>query len=194
MIWANLSDYTDGSFFDDFSRTSAIKPSIADKRNITLNTSPRSDNFNASDFVMSLLNRGIDQSAGNVNSTISICIHQQAASLINQSALAAVGMGIASLRNAITTFYFMDQYVQNLTSNVLSVSTPSVRNLMMLTCSKSVQSIPKLCTNVCLAVAKGCFAPYYAALNPQFNIMWNVTAQLVDFINAALTDLFRQQT
>ena len=91
----------------------------------------------------------------------------------------------------------MDQYVQNLTFNVLSVSIPSdecVRNLMMLTCSKCQKSIPKLCTNVCSAVAKGCFAPYYAALNPQFNIMWNVTAQLVDFINATLTDLFRQQT
>ena len=147
---------------------------------------------------MRFFNRGIEQSISIINNaTTAGCIRQQASSLINQDAVAAVATDLALLRNASSTFNFMVKFVQNLTSNILITSPPSdecVKNLLKLTCSKCQKTIPKLCSNVCSAVAKGCFAPYYAALNPQFNIMWNVTAQLVDFINATLTDLFNQQT
>ena len=192
-----ISDYQ-GSFFDDFSNTSVIKLPNITRRNFTLNVSPKSDSFNSSDVVMKLFVSGIDQAVRSAyNSSIVSCIHQQASSLFNQNAVAAIAMDIASLRNATSSFYFIDQFVQNLTLNILSMSVPSddcVKNLLKLTCSKCQKAIPKLCTNVCAAVAKGCFSPYYAALNPQFNIMWNVTAQLVDFINMTLTDLFYQQT
>ena len=174
-----------------------IKPRNTDRGNFTLNLSPRSDSFNPFEIIVKLFINGIDQTFGAYNSTVVNCIHQQVANYFNRTAIAAIAMDIASLRNVVSAFYFIDQFVQNLTSNILSTSPPSdecVKNLLKLTCSKCQKAIPKLCSNVCSAVAKGCFAPYYAALNPQFNIMWNVTAQLVDFINATLADLFYQQT
>eukprot|EP00731_Ephydatia_muelleri_P021355 Em0013g1082a len=65
--------------------------------------------------------------------------------------------------------------------------------LLKLTCSKCQKSIPMLCRNVCGAVAKGCYAPYAAVLNPQFNILWNVSSQLAQALVSALSDLFMQQ-
>eukprot|EP00731_Ephydatia_muelleri_P021422 Em0014g13a len=105
-------------------------------------------------------------------------------------------MDIASVRNASTLFYFIDQYLLNVTDDVITRVPPTDQcaNIMLkLTCVKCHKPISKLCNNICGAAAKGCLAPYVAALNPQFNILWDVTSQLVQFLNKTLADMFTQQ-
>ena len=104
-------------------------------------------------------------------------------------------MDIASVRNASTLFYFIDQYLVNVTDQIITMVPPTdqcTNILLKLTCAKCYKPI-KLCNNICGAAAKGCLAPYVAALNPQFNILWDVTSQLVQFLNKTLTDMFAQQ-
>ena len=164
----------------------------------TLNTSPTTDRFDPASTVLQTLG-GLIRSIKNSNDAINkTCVEQQSQLTIraNKAALDAFAKDIASVRNASTLFYFIDQYLVNITDQLADMVPPTdqcAKVLLKLTCGKCQKAIPKLCGNVCGAAAKGCFAPYVAALNPQFNILWNVTTQLVLFLNATLTDMFAQQ-
>ena len=163
---------------------------------LTLNQIPKRDKFNSSDIVVWFINRVVAEIVKVGNHANASCIAQQVQGSLNQAAIAAVGQDLALLRNITTSLFTINAQVKNITRTLLSKVPPANQCIMALlkqTCSKCQKTIPKLCRNVCGAVVKGCFAPYVAALNPQFNILWNVTAQLVQFLNATLTDLFTQQ-
>lgn len=100
-------------------------------------------------------------------------------------------------RNVTAVFNLIDQNILNITNLLTTMVPPNnqcVNALLKLTCSKCQKSIPSLCRNVCGAVVKGCYAPYVAVLNPQFNILWNVSYQLGQLLNTSLADLFAQQS
>ncbi|KAL5468900.1 hypothetical protein EMCRGX_G030048 [Ephydatia muelleri] len=162
----------------------------------TLNLNPAKDKFNPSTVVNQILSgliQEIKKSA--VNKT---CVELQGqATLADQSvALDTFAKDIASLRNASTLLYLIDQYLLNMTDNLLATVPPTdqcAKILLGLTCAKCKGSIGKLCGSFCSAATKGCFAPYFAALNPQFDILWDVTRQLVTFLNQMTTEMFDQQ-
>ena len=164
----------------------------------TLNTNPAADRFNPSVAVLQTLG-GLIRSLRNSNLALNkTCIDLQTQITItnNGPALTAFAKDLASIRNASTLFYFIDQYLQNITDTLYSMvpaSDQCTNVLLKLTCSKCVKTIPRLCASLCSAAVKGCLAPYAAALNPQFNILWSVTSQLVKFLNTTLTDMFLQQ-
>lgn len=165
----------------------------------TLNTEPAKDKFSPSTVVNQLLSGLIqairNTASGSVNKTC-IALQGEATLAAQRAVLEAFAKDIASLRNASTLFYFIDQYLVNMTDNLLTKVPPSeqcANILLRLTCSKCQKNIDKLCKSFCSAAAKGCFAPYLAALNPQFNILWDVTKQLISFLNTTLTDMFNQQ-
>ena len=132
--------------------------------------------------------------AGNLSN--GSCIAQQVQGALNQAAIAAIGQDIALLRNGSSSLFAIGTLIKNITHTLMSKVPPAeqcIKGLLRLTCSKCQIAIPALCRNVCGAMVKGCLAPYVAALNPQFNILWNVTTQLAQFLNATLSDLFVQQ-
>ena len=181
------------TFNDEFSNNFGNYTKIT---SIPLNLNPTSDNFNVQQNVQKWITDGLNRVAD--SSSDPTCVLQQVTAVLTQTSanVNAIVKDIGSLRNASSVFRLIDDYIVNITDTILSMVPPSnqcTNALLRLTCSKCQQIIPKLCRNVCGAAAKGCFAPYVAALNPQFNILWNVTTQLVQFLNATLTDMFTQQ-
>ena len=51
--------------------------------------------------------------------------------------------------------------------------------LLELTCARCSRNIPPLCRDACNAHIEGCYSPFYIGLQEQFNILWNVSRQLV---------------
>ena len=47
-------------------------------------------------------------------------------------------------------------------------------------------SIPENCRGACNALVYGCLAPFRDGLERQFNLLWNVTSQLVNITNRAM--------
>ena len=165
---------------------------------VPLNINPATDRFNYSAAVLQTLG-ALKNAIKNANSSSNMqaCVENQYPSILNaiQQPLNKFAMDIASVRNASTLFYFIDQYLVNVTDQIITMVPPTdqcTNILLKLTCAKCYKPI-KLCNNICGAAAKGCLAPYVAALNPQFNILWDVTSQLVQFLNKTLTDMFAQQ-
>ena len=209
MICYNLlriPDYQNG-FIDDFivnfNRLQNINPAVPTvnikdeiRALLTFNILPRFDKFNSSGIITWFVNRVVTEIVKASNHGNISCIGQQVQGALNQAAIAAVGRDLALLRNSSSSLFTISALVQNISQTLMSRVPPAeqcIKGLLKLTCSKCQIAIPTLCRNVCGAMVKGCLAPYVAALNPQFNILWNVTSQLAQFLNATLSDLFVQQ-
>ena len=162
------------------------------------NDNPRGDNFNVSSLVREIiggLTNAIKQNATLVNK---VCIDQQGLLVIrsNKPAIDAMVKDIVVVRNVTAVFNRIEQSIVNITRTISALVPPNnqcVNALLKLTCSKCQKTIPKLCRNVCSAVARGCYAPYAVVLDPQFNILWNVTSQLANLLVNSIADLFMQQ-
>ena len=187
----SFSTDSQNTFKDDFANNFANRTKIA---SIPLNTNPMADTFNVVQNVRQWIENGLYRIAN--SSSNPTCVSVQVASILNSADVDAIVKDVSFLRNASSVFYLIDQYIANISDTILSLVPPSdqcANALLKLTCSKCQQTIAKLCRNVCGAAAKGCFAPYYTVLNPQFNILWNVTSQLVQFLNKTLSDMFSKQ-
>ena len=152
------------------------------------------DTFNVAQNVRQWIENGLYTIANSTSNPT--CVGVQVAPILNSADVDAIVKDVCLLRNASSMFYLIDQYIANISDTILALVPPSdqcANALLKLTCSKCQQSISKLCRNVCGAAAKGCLAPYYTVLNPQFNILWDVTSQLVQFLNKTLTDMFAKQ-
>ena len=51
--------------------------------------------------------------------------------------------------------------------------------IVMQYCPHCVQHIPPLCGSTCVQLASACQSPLYESLLPQFNVLWNISRQLV---------------
>eukprot|EP00731_Ephydatia_muelleri_P021424 Em0014g15a len=187
----SITEYSQNTFNDDFGNNFANYTKIA---NVPLNINPMADTFNVAQNVRQWIENGLYTIANSTSNPT--CVGVQVASILNSADVGAIVKDVGLLRNASSVFYLIDQYIANISDTILALVPPSdqcANALLKLTCSKCQQSISKLCRNVCGAAAKGCLAPYYTVLNPQFNILWDVTSQLVQFLNKTLTDMFAKQ-
>ena len=62
--------------------------------------------------------------------------------------------------------------------------------LLELTCARCWKNIPPLCRDACNAHIEGCYSPFYIGLREQFNILWNVTRQLVVSAQSSLREAY----
>ena len=187
----SFSADSQNTFNDDFGNNFANYTKIA---NVPLNINPMADTFNVAQNVRQWIENGLYTIANSTSNPT--CVGVQVESILNSADVDAIVKDVGLLRNASSVFYLIDQYIANISDTILALVPPSdqcANALLKLTCSKCQQSISKLCRNVCGAAAKGCLAPYYTVLNPQFNILWDVTSQLVQFLNKTLTDMFAKQ-
>ncbi|KAL5474911.1 hypothetical protein EMCRGX_G026938 [Ephydatia muelleri] len=167
----SITEYSQNTFNDDFGNNFANYTKIA---NVPLNINPMADTFNVAQNVRQWIENGLYTIANSTSNPT--CVGVQVASILNSADVDAIVKDVGLLRNASSVFYLIDQYIANISDTILALVPPSdqcANTLLKLTCSKCQQSISKLCRN--------------------FNILWDVTSQLVQFLNKTLTDMFAKQ-
>ena len=129
------------------------------------------------------------------NMTIQACIVNAIRNNVNQSDVMLVIRTIEELRRAFTVLdrsaKFFHQYIESLP---FQFPRNCVRRFVELNfCARCTQKTPPLCSNMCGALVRGCLSAYYSALSRQFDILWNVSRQVVTVTNNTLQTLFLEE-
>ena len=129
------------------------------------------------------------------NTATQMCILNVIRSNLNQSDVDLVIQAIEDVRRAFTVLRrsanFFQQYVEDLQ---FRFPRNCVRRFVELNfCARCTQKTPPLCSNTCGALVRGCLSAYYSALSRQFDILWDVSRQVVMITNSTLRSLFSEE-
>ena len=121
------------------------------------------------------------------------CVRKELLTQVNQTAKNIIDESLKELRRAATTlsrtkFWFTNQFLPNLTSYFVGRNRCADTFLNLTICPACHADIAELCKPVCSAVIYGCYAVVQNGLRGQFNVLWNITNQLINISrNAART-------
>ena len=144
--------------------------------------------------IITALGNAAGQRLSRQNMTIQACIVNAIRNNINQSDVELVIRAIEELRRSFTVLdrssKFFYQYIEGLQFRFRNC----VRRFVELNfCARCTQKTPPLCSNTCGALVRGCLSAYYSALSRQFDILWNVSRQVVTVTNKTLQTLFLEE-
>ena len=129
----------------------------------------------------------------NRNSTSArTCVLNALQNSLNQMDIQLVIRTIEDVQRAFTVLQrsanFFQQYVEGLQ---FRFPRNCVRRFVELNfCARCTKKVPPLCSNTCGALVRGCLSAYYSALSRQFDILWDVSRQVVMITNSTLQALF----
>ncbi len=100
---------------------------------------------------------------------------------------------ITSYREAITTLdkikFFLEEYAENLSATFdpesLEVFVDEIIERSF--CSRCTITTQPMCTNVCGAVVRAAYSPFYTELRDQFNLLFSVARDDVEIIEGVIT-------
>ena len=162
---------------------------------------------NESDFAVEGFTRGIilgqvnliihgivEPRVVNFTGTQRDCVRKELLRRVNQTAKNIIDESLKELRRAATTlnrtkFWFTNQFLPNLTSYFVGRNRCADTFLNLTICPACRANIPKLCKPVCNAVIYGCYAVVQNGLRGQFNVLWNITNQLINISRNATRNI-----
>ena len=160
--------------------------------------SDTSRDFATSGFVQNII-IAITNAVGNavslgLNDTIQNCVAQQLNSSVNNTARSIMASQLETIRKGVTSLRNFEQFYRNYIQNKdFKFPSNCIDRLIDISfCDRCKKEIPPLCSNTCGALIRGCYSPYYDALPKQFNILWNVSHQVLDVVNSTLCGLFSE--
>lgn len=152
------------------------------------------DNFNVIRFLNSLLDslREVLVRQFTSNSPGQQCVRRIINSGINQNAVNEIADQLQEVRRSITTLRrigsFLERERRRLRNiNPLQQCVDAFIDLAF--CSRCVQRTPPLCLNTCNALVRGCYSPYYTALNRNYNRLWRVVRDVLSVANSTVNDI-----
>ena len=151
-----------------------------------------SRNFTTSEFVQNIIKTTTNSFAnlliGGRNTTIKNCIIEQLNNSVNDNVRSVMASHLETLRKGATSLTIFEQFFRNYNqSNSFEFPNNCVIQLVNISfCGRCKEEIPPLCSNTCGALIRGCYSPYYDALPNQFNILWNVSQQVLEVLNITL--------
>jgi hypothetical protein len=182
-----------GGFFDERRLMELYDSRIRNFLNLVINNT--SLNFSTFEFVQNLT-EAITDFFGNLlsggNMTIRNCTIQQL--VINESARSVMANQLEILRSGITALINYEQFLTNYSQNT-SFEFPDncVNELIRISfCGRCNSTFPPLCSRTCGALIRGCYSPYYDALPEEFNLLWNVSIQVIQVLNTNLQGIFTE--
>ena len=153
--------------------------------NFTINDTP-GNRFNLSSFfdeeIGQLLTVLVSLFPGQLNDVQRACVQMRLRAAVNRTNLANLTNYIEDLRKVSTALYRINRWYRFTFLPLLSNYRPinqCVERFITLRCAACTQNIPMLCRGVCSALVRGCFSSFQIGLRAQFNILWNVTRQIV---------------
>ena len=154
--------------------------------------------FNTSAFVQNITT-ATTNSIGNAislgqNDTIQNCVVKHLTSSVNNTAYSTMVSHLETVRESVTSFRNFEQFQRNYVRNKnFKFPRECIDRLVRISfCGRCKNEIPPLCRNTCGVLIRGCYSPYYDALPGQFNILQNVSCQLLDLMNSTLRGLFAE--
>ena len=117
-----------------------------------------------------------------LNPTQRACAIMQLRAAVNSTNRELILKGLQELRRVSTALFRIYRWCRFMFLPALSNYRPinqCVDRFITLRCAACTRNIPKLCRGVCNALIRGCFSPFQIGLRAQFDILWNVTRQIV---------------
>ena len=132
---------------------------------------------------------------GGSNNTARLCIRNALLNNLNRSDIAAITRGLTTVKRGLVLLNriadFLYQYRMNTN---FRFPRNCVRRFVELNfCGRCTRRIPPLCSNTCGALFRGCLSPYYTVLSQQFDVLWNVSRQVLRITNSTLQTLFANE-
>ena len=154
-------------------------------------------NFSTSEFVQSITNATTNLAVNLLSvrdMTIKNCIKDRL--VVNESASSNMAIHLDMLRSCITALVNSEQFLINYSQNDSFKFPPKCANelISISFCGRCNSTFPPLCSKTCGALIRACYSPYYDALPKEFNLLWNVSIQVLHILNTTLQDLFTEGT
>ena len=161
--------------------------------NLVIDDSTR--NLNLTEVVNGIVTSLGEAAGQQLGQNTQTCILNAIQNNLNQSDIQLVIRAIEDVRRAFTVLRrsanFFQQYVEGLQ---FRFPRNCVRRFVELNfCARCTQKTPPLCSNTCGALVRGCLSAYYSALSRQFDILWDVSRQVVMITNSTLRALFFEE-
>ena len=153
---------------------------------------------NVSQFISSV-NNAIGGAAGLLlgggNQNVQMCVRQFIVNSVNQSDIAVLIRGLMTVQRALISLDRISDFLYRYRMNtVFRFPQDCVRRFVELNfCARCTRRIPPLCSNTCGALFRGCLSPYYTVLSRQFDILFNVSRQVLRITNNTLQILFTNE-
>ena len=124
-----------------------------------------------------------------------MCVRQLILNNLNRSDVAVLIRGLMMVQRGIRTLDRIADFLYRYRMNTeFTFPRDCVRRFIELNfCARCTRRIPPLCSNTCGALFRGCLSPYYTVLSRQFDILWNVSRQVLRITNNTLQDLFMNE-
>ena len=153
---------------------------------------------NVSQTIMTIASRiGMEAGMrlGGNNDNKSMCVRNTIVNSLNQSDIAVLIRGLTTVKRSLVTLdRFADFLYRYRMNTVFRFPRNCVRRFVELNfCGRCTRRIPPLCSNMCGALFRGCLSPYYTVLSRQFDIVWNVSRQVLRITNNTLQTLFANE-
>ena len=152
--------------------------------------------FNVSRFAQMIV-EAVTHGAGNavsngMNETLRLCTIQHLKNSISNTIYYRMVRQLETMQRCMISLgnieWFLKYGIQN--TDFRFPSNCIDRLVYINFCGRCENEIPPLCSNTCGALIRGCYSPYHDALLNQFDIIWNVSIQLLEVLNTDLHDLF----
>ena len=154
--------------------------------------------FNATQFTIDVLDNLANAAANGLaptNRETSMCIVNAVKSNVNLTDVALIVRAIDRIRRAFTVIVRASSFLYSYATNTeFRFPSNCVRRFVELNfCARCRGQTPPLCSNTCGALVRGCLSSYYSALSQQFDILWNVSRQVLTITNETLHTLFNEE-
>ena len=152
------------------------------------------DNFNVRRFLNSLLDslHEVLVRQFTSNSSGQQCVRRIINSRINQNTINDIADHLQEVRRAITTLIRIGSFLERerrRLQNVTPLQQCVNAFIDLAFCSRCIQKTPPLCLNTCNALVRGCYSPYYTALNRNYDRLWRVVRDILSVANSTVQDI-----
>ena len=152
------------------------------------------DNFNVRRFLNSLLDslHEVLVRQFTSNSSGQQCVRRIINSRINQNTINDIADQLQEVRRAITTLIRIGSFLERerrRLQNVTPLQQCVNAFIDLAFCSRCIQKTPPLCLNTCNALVRGCYSPYYTALNRNYDRLWRVVRDILSVANSTVQDI-----
>ena len=132
---------------------------------------------------------------GGGDQDVQMCVRRFITNNVNQSDIAIIVRGLMRVQRALNSLDRIADFLYRYRMNTeFRFPQGCVRRFVELNfCARCTRRIPPLCSNTCGALYRGCLSPYYTVLSRQFDILFNVSRQVLRITNNTLQDLFANE-
>ena len=125
------------------------------------------------------------------------CIKSVVDSQINQDTLVTLDKHLQELRKAISSLYRISRFLErqkNRLENATVVDQCVTDFINIAFCSRCFRKTPPMCFRTCNALLRGCYSPYYTALNRQYQRLWIEAQRIVRIANTTVNNILTSET